>query len=234
MRRGTSSLPFTLSTVLLMSNNVTIRRLTQPSDRELDQVASVVLECFKDDSVTRAGCSGDQKLMYSMHRSVAAGAAVGAHLFVADIDDTQEIVGAAAFYGPGVEICGDELQRAQGFDGFLGTLPEAGLQWWGNFMLEYAAVTDAVIGPGVKKNSWTLNNLAVIASHRGCGIGRKLLEAGESLAREDGLPMIFEAEGKDNTGMYEHFGYRVIGQNELQGGNDVADFVVTILRKDLV
>ena len=32
--------------------------------------------------------------------------------------------------------------------------------------------------------------------------------------------------------MYEHFGYRVIGQNELQGGNGVADFVVTILRKD--
>lgn len=89
-------------------------------------MASVVLECFKDgkaenqsnrycrssptDSVTRAGCSGDQKLMYSMHRSVAAGAAVGAHLFVADIDDTQEIVGAAAFYGPGVEICGEYVQ----------------------------------------------------------------------------------------------------------------------------
>ena len=48
--------------------------------------------------------------MYAMHRSVAAGAAVGAYLFVACLNDTQEIVGAAAFYGPGVEICGEYVQ----------------------------------------------------------------------------------------------------------------------------
>ena len=50
-------------------------------------------------------------------------------------------------------------------------------------MPEYAAVTEAVIGPGVKKDSWTLNSLAVTPLYRGRGIARKLLEAGESLVR---------------------------------------------------
>ena len=48
-------------------------------------------------------------------------------------------------------------------------------------MPEYAAVTDALIGPGVKKDSWTLNSLAVAARYRGRGIGRALIEAGEAM-----------------------------------------------------
>ena len=45
--------------------------------------------------------------MFALHRSVAAGTAVGAHLFVAVHNETQKIVGSASFYGPGVEMCGE-------------------------------------------------------------------------------------------------------------------------------
>lgn len=51
------------------------------------------------------------------------------------------------------------------------------------FLPEYAAVTDAAIGAGVKKAAWTMNNFAVVQEHRGRGIGRALLEAGEALVR---------------------------------------------------
>ena len=59
------------------------------------------------DSPTRAGSGGDERVMFALHRSVAAGTAVGAHLFVAVHNETQKIVGSASFYGPGVEMCGE-------------------------------------------------------------------------------------------------------------------------------
>ena len=57
-------------------------------------------------------------------------------------------------------------------------------------MPEYSKVSDALIGPGVKKAAWSINNFGVRASYRGQGIGRALLEAGEALVcqRRDAMP----------------------------------------------
>ncbi|EKM49609.1 uncharacterized protein PHACADRAFT_265154 [Phanerochaete carnosa HHB-10118-sp] len=218
---------------MTMVENVTIRRLVKPTADELDQIASIVVTTLKDgDSIMRAGTSGDEQLMHAFARSVAAGAAAGAHQYGAFLNDTNRIVGAIAFYGPGIEICGDETQRSQGFDDFLKSLPKSALDWFAKFLPEYAAISDAAIGPGVKNASWTMNSFGVLSEYRGRGIGRALLEAGEALARADGIPMIFEAEEKHNISMYQHFGYRVFGEQSLKGGNGVEDFTLTILRKD--
>lgn len=57
--------------------------------------------------MSRTGCVGDAKLMNAMHRSIATGTAFGAHLFAAFLNDTQQIVSTALFFGPGVEVCGE-------------------------------------------------------------------------------------------------------------------------------
>ena len=49
------------------------------------------------------------------------------------------------------------------------------------FLPEYSAVSNASVGPDVKKASWTMNNFGVLAEYRGKGIGRALLETGEAL-----------------------------------------------------
>ncbi|GJE95613.1 GNAT family N-acetyltransferase [Phanerochaete sordida] len=216
-----------------MGENVTIRRLVKPTVNELDQIANIkTVTLGVDDSIIRAGTSSDEKLMYEFARSTAAGAAAGAHLYGAFIDHSDRIAGTIAFYGPGVEICGDEVQRSQGFDDFLKNLPSGTLAWWREFLPAYAAVSDATIGFGVKKASWTMNSFGVLPEFRGRGIGRALLEAGEALAREDGIPMIFEAEQKRNIAMYQHFGYSIVGEEHLKGGNGVQDFSLIILRKE--
>ena len=77
------------------------------------------------DSLMRAGCNHDKKLMFEFSRSVSAGAAVGAHLFVAFLNDTNQIVGSIAFYGPGIEICGECVINAISVSGSLTSLANA-------------------------------------------------------------------------------------------------------------
>ena len=62
-----------------------------------------------------------------------------------------------------------------------------------------------------------LGMIGVLNSQRGSGLGRLLLDSVHALSASDpgsiGVTLTTEVEG--NVALYEHFGYRVIGQGEL-------------------
>jgi GNAT superfamily N-acetyltransferase len=64
-----------------------------------------------------------------------------------------------------------------------------------------------------------LSQIGVRSQFRGLGLARVLLEATHSLSLEDaeseGVTLTTEAEG--NVGLYQHFGYRVVGRTEVEG-----------------
>ncbi|EIN10130.1 hypothetical protein PUNSTDRAFT_43151 [Punctularia strigosozonata HHB-11173 SS5] len=159
---------------------MTIRSCT--TEEELDKAAKVLADALIDDSITCVACGGDRSKMFAFHRCCLAAAAVGGKLVVAEVSATKEIIGAVTYMGPGKELMGDDEQQAQGFLDFLATLPPKIVAWWTEkFLPEYAAVTDAIIGPGVKTGAWSMNSLGVAFDYRRRGVGRALIEAGEVL-----------------------------------------------------
>ena len=70
----------------------------------------LITVCSTSDSPSRALTGGDERLMFNLRRSLCAGTAIEAHLFVAVLDD-QKIVGSASFFGPGLEVCGRCVPR---------------------------------------------------------------------------------------------------------------------------
>jgi len=126
----------------------------------------------------------------------------------------------------------DDEQRALGFDDFLAKLSPETLAWWKSFLPQYAAVANDAVGSGVKLASWSLNYLAVDPNFRGRGAGRALVEAGEALAKQDGLPVIFQTESDRNTQLYTYWGYEAVAQQDIDVGQG-EKILLKVFRKDL-
>ena len=58
--------------------------------------------------------------------------------------------------------------------------------------------------------------IGVCASAQKQGIGRKLLSFASSVASADRVPIYLEATGERNRGIYEKFGFGVVGEEELR------------------
>jgi GNAT superfamily N-acetyltransferase len=59
---------------------------------------------------------------------------------------------------------------------------------------------------------WFLDIVAVDATARGGGLGRRLIEHGLARADADGLPAFLETSRPDNVALYERFGFRLVDE----------------------
>lgn len=70
------------------------------------------------------------------------------------------------------------------------------------------------------ENSWFLDALCVIASHRRCGIGEKLISLTKAQAVENGYDALSLIAFADNTlalPLYQRHGFEIVQKVELQG-----------------
>ena len=74
---------------------------------------------------------------------------------------------------------------------------------------------------------WYLDLLAVAPERRGEGIGAALIRWGVGRAVADGVPAILETARPGNVAMYEHFGFRVVGEGDVPGGGPHLWFMST-------
>lgn len=79
--------------------------------------------------------------------------------------------------------------------------------------------------PYLDEKTWYLYILATRMEEQGKGYGGKLLSVLRSFADERGYRICLETNDPDNVGLYEHFGYRLVGQSRYQ---DVLDHFVMV------
>jgi len=84
---------------------------------------------------------------------------------------------------------------------------------WIAMELAYKRLHKAQVGNIPHLYVWAV---AVDTTAQKQGIGRKLMNVAASVAAKHGLPMYLEAAGNRNKAIYEKFGFRVVGQEQLK------------------
>jgi len=76
-------------------------------------------------------------------------------------------------------------------------------------------LVNSTIGSECKLNSWYLHVLAVHPDHQRKGIGRKLVQIGEALARQDGTSVVLETTTRVNASIYQKLGFDIRGESKI-------------------
>lgn len=79
-----------------------------------------------------------------------------------------------------------------------------------------ALIGTLILTPG--EGLWRMRQVAVRPGRQGKGVGRKLAEFGEALAREWGARGIYLHARETARGFYERCGYRAVGEEFLERG----------------
>ena len=79
---------------------------------------------------------------------------------------------------------------------------------------------------GVAEPNIHVNMLAVVPGYQGRGLARVLLERVQAMSREraDSRGVTLSTESERNVALYEHLGYRVVGQATIAAGVETWDF----------
>ncbi|KAF8074747.1 hypothetical protein FPV67DRAFT_1665496 [Lyophyllum atratum] len=196
---------------------ITIRRLVNPSHAEIKQAVNVILAAFGgDDGFNNFLVGGDRSLVPVKFESNIRAAAIGGEVFVASLGfETDDIVGVAAWYGPGQASNTTEEQREVNKK-FLSKLPEDLMKWWLEHvipLLERLAIEN--IGPGVRDTEWYLPLFGVAPEHHRKGVGKALMKVAEERAKADGVSMVLETSTDLDLLIYKRMGFEVKGQTTL-------------------
>lgn len=91
-----------------------------------------------------------------------------------------------------------------------------GLSIWDDCREGEALIGTLILTPG--EGLWRMRQVAVRPGRQGKGVGRKLAEFGEALARERGARGIYLHARETARGFYERCGYRAVGEEFLERG----------------
>lgn len=177
----------------------------------LAQVVAVLADAFHDYPVMRF-VIGDAGAAYRDRLEALLGYFSDSRLSrgwpVLGVEEEGELLAVALANPPESVPASPELKRR--YERLCGTLGEAGVARFDAF-----ADSEEPFVPEAPHHY--LGMLGVRAAHQGRGLGRLLLDAvhAMSAAHPESTGVRLTTEREDNVGLYEHFGYRVLGRAEL-------------------
>ncbi|KAJ7456560.1 hypothetical protein FB451DRAFT_1183726 [Mycena latifolia] len=126
---------------------------------------------------------GDVSLLGSFFSASIRAGALGGQIYIAtEAADTTVIRGMALWWGPGAEPFSTDEQRQELHAFVSGLSPEA--QEWHRTIASrsaapdhFAKLTEELLGPRGKLDSWYLSLLAVEPHHQRGGVARALIDA---------------------------------------------------------
>lgn len=195
------------------SSLVTIRRLNNPSDTEVQRVVQVLQSAFGQDNSFTDFLGGDRSLVPANFESNIRAAAIGGEIHVASFGpEIDDIVGAAIWFGPGQASMSTEEQREVGSKRFFALCPDDLKKWWlEEFIPSMEKLANESLGSGFKEAQWALLLLGVVREHHRKGIGKAMMRFVEDKAKSDGVSIVLETTTELNVQIYKRMGFEIKG-----------------------
>ncbi|KAJ7785852.1 hypothetical protein B0H16DRAFT_1875979 [Mycena metata] len=186
--------------------------LENATEAQIDELVQLCLQAYDQaDTSIRALVGGDVFLLGDFFgASLRAGVLGGASIYIATEATDTLIRGMALWWGPGVEAFSTTEQQA-----FVSKLSDAAQQWHKTvYRPDFANLTERLLGPRGKLDSWYLNLLAVDPEHQKLGVARALIDAANH------SELTLAATNELNVGIYRRLGFRVRGSMKMAGQVD--------------
>ncbi|KAK7031533.1 N-acetyltransferase domain-containing protein [Favolaschia claudopus] len=219
---------------------ISVRKLINPSDDEIDALVSMLDRAFVNSSSTiqssgwlfRFLTDGKRELAakYVYRGHVLAGLLEG-EVWVAGQSGTNAIRAAAVWFPPGIDALVTEAQRsAAEWDQFISKLSQEKRTWWSDYFLPTTEEASAsLIGRHMGLKSWHLLLLGTDPDHQGKGLSTALIRAVESKASAERVSMVVGTSELTNVAYYQKLGFVVRGAVPIDIGDD--QLMLTTLTK---
>ncbi|EIW57678.1 uncharacterized protein TRAVEDRAFT_65412 [Trametes versicolor FP-101664 SS1] len=196
--------------------SVVVREVTNPSEADLAQYTKVLAEAFGYQFFGTA-LGGDRSLQEPTLLAQINAALVNGEgeVHVAELPEVG-VVGVAVWFGPGQKFLTSEAQHKAGWDQVMERLPAEYREWWDTFLVDYDALVEKSLGPGVKVGSYHLQLLGTAPDHQRKGVAKALTQYGDAKARAAGVSSVLETVGPTNVSIYKALGYEVAGSGPIK------------------
>ncbi|KAH8809648.1 hypothetical protein DL96DRAFT_1628705 [Flagelloscypha sp. PMI_526] len=168
-------------------------------ESKLDEAVKVLGDAFEW-KFFYSGCDKSTDLVYESLLCYTKAAFFDGALWVAKKTSDDRIIGVAVWFGPGQKfILTDDQVKRCGWNVFLSKLSDNSRNWWPYLLERYDKGVDAILGKGVRLNSWHLQILGVHPDYQRNGVATKLCEYIEGKAREQGVLSVLEAPDPEKS-----------------------------------
>ncbi|KAJ6519391.1 hypothetical protein C8R45DRAFT_1204575 [Mycena sanguinolenta] len=223
----------------------TVNALQNPTDAEIEQLVQLCVRAYTPaETSVKTIIDGNFSLLDGFFRASIRAGALGGDIHVAtEGADSNMIRGMALWWGPGVEPFSTSVftsrhsqplkpgssddQRRELYS-FVSRLSVEAQEWHRTtYRPEFANLTEKLLGPQGKLDSWYLNLLAVDPNHRRQGVARALIDAVRTKATSSEL--VLAATNELSVDIYRRLGFSVRGSMIMSGPQ--GEFPVFVLSR---
>ncbi|KAF8917362.1 hypothetical protein CPB85DRAFT_1285623 [Mucidula mucida] len=198
-----------------MSSDISVRRLENPTDKQIDDIVQLLLRAYSDDVLLKCMSGDDHALAGAYFRAMLADSAFQGHIYVAQSHKgppSEGINAVCLFFEPGKAIFSTEEQRAQpnGWNDYWTKLPLDVQTWWNEFKQTLGEYTISQGLQNLAKDSYWISLMGTDPAYQTLGLGSALLRTVQAKASKEGANIGLSTQTTANCAWYERLGMKVI------------------------
>ncbi|VDC03530.1 unnamed protein product [Peniophora sp. CBMAI 1063] len=211
-------------------SDIKVRKLVNPSESDIDEVAKTLAAAFAKDTFTVAVCGGDTSKIYGFERATAAAAALAGELWVASYGE-HDFASVAVWIHPGRDLLDSSDQRDAGYNQLFSSFEPELVKWWmEDFLPHYAEVNTKALGDGTKTANWSLQLIGTLPELQRCGLASALCLAMEEKVKAENKFITLEVEEPNNLPFYGAIGWKAVYGPEHFDATGGRSFPMWVLR----
>ncbi|KZV68236.1 hypothetical protein PENSPDRAFT_687413 [Peniophora sp. CONT] len=189
---------------------IKVRKVENPTEHDIDNIAKVLAEGFADDIFSIAVCGGDKSKIYDFERATVAAVALVGELWVASYGE-QNFASVAIWICPGRMFLDSDDQLEAGYNRLFGSFKPDLLEWWKTkFLPQYVEVCTKALGEDTKKENWNLQLIATLPDLQRRGLATALTKGVAEKAKANDKIITLEVEVESNLRFYQSLGWKVV------------------------
>ncbi|KAF4616674.1 hypothetical protein D9613_008620 [Agrocybe pediades] len=191
-----------------------VKDLIDPTESEIEQVVTVLIDAFDGDPFTSILLGGHLELAHAELLANVRAALIGGQVHVITVGPSaQDIIGVAVWYPPGSSVFASEEERSVGWNQFLETVPLWLKNWWMDYFIPTVSQLSArALGPQYSLNAWHLHLFGVMKKHHRKGYGKAVFRFAEERVSAACKPIMVETTTEVDVEIYTKLGFRTVGK----------------------